>query len=214
MAQIVSDNFTRANAATLGANWTGNYFSSPTLSEDFAIASNRATTNTDARDFSGFYSGAAWTGGNDQYAEITVQTKAAASDCGPTVRGATAAQTFYTCDINNADTAALGSTMSVEVYVVSAGSFTLIGSTVNMVVSAGDVIRVEAQGTTIRGLVNGVQKVSGTNSTLSSGKVGMQCWEGISTFSLFAAGDFSSGAAFLPKPNLPMLQAVKRASYW
>jgi hypothetical protein len=198
MAQIVSDDFTRADAATLGANWTGAYFPESGTARDLAIVSNRAASTHNAVPFADYYSGAGWTGGNDQYAELTVQAKPAVSDCGPTVRGSTTHQTFYTCDINNADTAALGSTMSVEIYAVSAGTFTLIGSTANMVVSAGDVIRVEAQGTTIRGLVNGVQKVSGTNSSLASGKVGIQNWEGISSFSLFAAGDFSAGGGQVP----------------
>lgn len=202
MAQIVSDNFTRADAATLGANWTGNYFSG-TPSADLAIVSNRASSPATATDAADYYSGAGWTGGNDQYAEVTVQTKPTASDCGPTVRGSTSVQSFYTCDINNGDTVALGSTMTVEVYAVVATVFTLVGSTVNMVVSAGDVIRVEAQGTTIRGLVNGVQKVSGTNSSLSSGKVGIQCWQGVSNFSLFAAGDFSVGTQFVPSITRP-----------
>lgn len=198
MAQIVSDNFTRADAATLGANWTGNYFSG-TPSADFSIASNKAAspaTNTDAADY---YSGAGWTGGNDHYAEVVVQAKPAASDCGPTVRGSTTLQTFYTTDINNADTAALGSTMAVELYKVVSTTFTKLGSTTNMVVSAGDTVRVEAQGTTIRAVINGVQKTSATDSALTSGKVGFQSWQGISTFSLFAAGDFTSASSNIPR---------------
>lgn len=192
MAQIVSDNFTRANALNLGANWTA-----VTGQNSLGITSNQAVTDgVSAHSHANYFSGAGWTGGNDQYAELTVQANPAANDGGPTVRSATAAQTFYVCDINNADTAALGTSQHVEIFAVSAGTFTLIGSTATLVVSAGDIIRVEAQGTTIRGLVNGVQKASGTNSALASGKVGLQWWGGtggIAAVSLWAAGDFSSG---------------------
>lgn len=194
MAQIVSDNFTRANALTLGANWTA-----VTGQNSFGITSNQAVTDgVSAHSHANYFSGAGWTGGNDQYAELTVQANPAANDGGPTVRSATAAQTFYVCDINNADTAALGTSQHVEIFAVSAGTFTLIGSTATLVVSAGDIIRVEAQGTTIRGLVNGVQKASGTNSALASGKVGLQWWGGtggIAAVSLWTAGDFSSGSS-------------------
>lgn len=194
MAQLVSDNFTRADAANLGANWSRDVFTS---SQDFSIVSNRASTQTSSNTHADYWS-AAYSGGNDQYAEVTIQTNPAQNDGGPVVRLQTGAQSYYTFDINNNDAVALGSSQHAEVFSVSATVFTLVGSTATLVINAGDVLRVEAQGTTIRGLVNGVQKASGTDSAWASGKVGMAWWEGAaastSTISLWAAGDFSSGA--------------------
>lgn len=186
--QLVADDFTRANAGTLGANWT-----KISTDVDPSIVSNTASSNTAGSNHSALYNG--WTGGNDQYAQATVVTNGSSNDGGPICRAVTSAKTFYLAEINATDLVALGSSMTFTIYEVSAGSFISISST-TLVISANDVIRCEAQGSTIRGFVNGVQKVTGTNSVITSGKPGLDVWQGAaptSTWDNWSAGDFSSG---------------------
>lgn len=198
MSQIISDNFTRANAGTLGANYTA----AGALST-WSIVSNQANTlSSGTFNNEDVFTGASWTGGNDQYVEMTIQAKPADSDGGPMARGATTSGLGYMADINNPDTKALGTVMQLDLWAIdSADSFTPIGTPVaSFLVSAGDVIRVEAQGSTIRMLVNGVVKISGTNSALLSGKPAMRFWAPTANetkVSLFAAGDFAAGGGSL-----------------
>lgn len=214
MPQIVSDNFNRADGA-LGANWT-----TITGQNAFTIVSNQAENPITTGSHGNTYTGASWTGGADHYTELTVKANPAQNDGGPTCRAATAAQTYYVACINNNDAVALGSSQRFEVFRVMAGVFTQVGSTVTMVISANDVLRCEAQGTTIRGLVNGVQKVTGTDSSIASGKPGMEWWHGSAGTSQvddFAAGDFTTvGAAFTsieahrPAPFAPSSSSLGR----
>lgn len=194
MATIVSDDFNRADNASLGANWT-------TISGTVAlrILTNQCSSVLTGGVQTGVFTGAGWTGGQDHWAECKVITKAASSDGGPACRMSTTAQTFFLCDINTADTVALGSSMTIDVFRVLAGVFTSIAQA-TLVISSGDVLRCEAQGTTIRGLVNGVQKVSGTNADAMTGKPGLEWWDQVAICDDFAAGDFASGTvAFAPR---------------
>ena len=76
---------------------------------------------------------------------------------------------------------------------MDSGSFTDLGSAGT--IADGDTFRIEAQGTTIRGLINGVQFASVTDSTHTTGRVGIGGYgfrssvdSGISSFSADAIG--------------------------
>ena len=55
-----------------------------------------------------------------------------------------------------------------QLFYVSAGSFTAIGSAYSAVLAAGSQLRIECQGTTIRGLVDGVVRATATHSGVSA----------------------------------------------
>lgn len=219
MATLVTDDFNRANGA-LGANWTL-ITNAPAA---FTIVSNQALTSSqNTKGHGNAYTGAGWTGGPNQWAELKIIANPSGNDGGPVARALTSAVTYYVCCINNADAVALGGSQHFELFQVVAGVFTLIGSTVSVVVNANDVIRVEVQGTTIRGLLNGVQLTSGTNATLAAGNPGMEWWETAAasntTVDSFAAGDFSPTQQYpinkgvRPAPFKPMGNAFRSGKY-
>lgn len=190
MAQIVSDPFTRANAGNLGANWNA-------PADTWAIVSNQAKTGAfSSQDIWAVFIGAAWTGGADQYAECAA-IAFAASDGGPAVRAnvGTTTKTAYYYDVATNDPAnGLSGSQTHAVNKVVAGTFTTLASSSYAVV-ANDVIHIEAQGTTIRALLNGVQKHSVTDSAISSGNPGLWAFNSAVTVDAWAAGDFSAGGS-------------------
>lgn len=208
MAQIITDDFNRADAATLGANWTNS------VGSGFGIVSNRASSKTAGASVAVF-SGASWTGGNDQYGEAAIITKNSTKDAGILCRGATGAETFYIFEINDNDAAvALGSSMRCGMYKAVAGVYTLLGSTSSFVVSTTDVLRIEAQGTSITAKLNGATKLGpNTDSSIASGKCGLSGYDTVAgiVFDNFAAGDFTTGD-FPPLPTAfqPNQQTVYR----
>jgi len=201
MSEIVTDNFTRADAANLGANWT-----LVTGLTNFTILTNKGGTSATNATFGGRFTGAGWTGGNDHYVEVTVTANLSGSDGGPACRIQSGADSGYMFDINFADTVALGSSQTIETYSVSGGVPSLILAGTNMVIAANDVLRLEANGNQIGALVNGVQKVTATtNSAFSSGSPGIRWFQGASVnhgteFSLFAAGDFAAAVVVVIPP--------------
>lgn len=205
MAEIVTDNFTRADAATLGANWTD----IAGQTSEWSIVSNKAAWVQDGTYCMDIYSGAGWTGGNDQYAEMTINTKVTLSDGGPMVR-ASATGNGYSMIINDTDNVALGNSMSVTIYKWVSGTPTQLHNGTATVISAGDVVRLAVQGTTLTGYVNGVSKTTITDATFSTGTPGMfGSNNGTSsgfTVSLFAAGDFSgAGGGVTRGPSFALM---------
>ena len=201
MGQIVSDDFNRANSTGLGANWTSS------VGGGFDVVSNHASSAiTGGNDNAAVYSGAGWTGGNDQYSEAQIITKPSGQDAGVICRGATGAETFYLYDVNFDDAAvALGSSMTNRMYKTVGGSFTQLGSNSVETVSSGDVLRVEANGTSITAKRGGVTKIGPiTDSAIASGKPGLFGFGPGNVFDNWAAGDFSSGTTpFIAAWKLP-----------
>lgn len=209
--QIVTDDFNRANATTLGASWTQN--STGTL----GIQSNQATflSGGVADMAQTSFTGAAWTGGADQYAEAKIINLKSGKDMGPVARSSgssNATVSGYLFVINEPDAAvSLGSSIACALYKVVNGTYTkLSASNFSITINANDVMRIEAQGTTIRAFQNG-SAVGGSNgsvtdSAIASGNPGLySVLVGVtdSIWDDFAAGDFS-GAAVTPK-RLPLL---------
>lgn len=195
MAEIIADTFVRSDAANLGANWT-------VISgmQNISIVSNKASINSgvSGQNYGGVFTGASWTGGNDQYAEMTYDAETSGDDGGALCRGTSAADTGYLADINNNDAVALGGLMHIDLFIINpAGTFTTVVTGATGTVVAGDVVRCETEGSTIRFKLNGVQKLSGSNSTITTGKPGIRQWHGTASanttrYTLFAAGDFAA----------------------
>lgn len=186
MGRIATDAFTRANAATLGANWTDQV-------AGWGISSNTAIHDSGNAGLAGntVFTGAAWTGGADHFSEATLLTCTFLSTWGPTVRSATASQTMY-----QFDTADPTAASAVRLYKWVAGVATQLASA-TVTITANDVMRCEASGTTIRGVQNSVVQLTVTDSAIASGKPGLCANNlnvaGSATVDDWSAGDFVPG---------------------
>lgn len=109
---------------------------------------------------------------NNQYAEVTFDAVVANGliYAGPAVR----MQSNGDC-YNFAATDGAGGTSTVYLSKMSGGASSDLSST-TVTLAAGDVLRIEAEGTTIRCLKNGVQVMSVTDATFSSGNAGINGW--------------------------------------
>jgi hypothetical protein len=167
--QITSDTFNRADASTLGGNWT------PVQAGlDAHILSNKAVNGSATLDTWTYYSGASWTGGNDQYAECLVVKTPPGVDqtgtsAGPAVRLSTGgALTGYQASIVN-----IGAGSATQaLWKVVAGTGTQLASW-SQAIAATDVVRIAVVGTTITISVNGVPQVTATDSAIASGNPGL-----------------------------------------
>lgn len=181
MSTIASDNFNRANAGTLGANWT----TRDSLGV-FGIVSNQASSTTD--NSASYWNANAFP--NDQWSQCTVTNPGGAtnSGAGPSIlqntSGTDSGYDAYTA------------TNGVGVWLANAGSYSQIG-TLSATIAANAVIYMERQGSTILVKSNTVSLGTVTNSTLASGKAGIQYGQGGATDALddWSAGDFASGGA-------------------
>lgn len=187
----IAESFNTANSDTLGPDltWVEDV-------GDVDIVSNRAR---------GITAGAAVAraahslDGDNQYAEIVAYTAANVNvGVGPIARkDASATQTYYLFTI-----AYGGVNYEVTLYKAVAGTFTALGAiSVAVTWSNGGTLRIECNRTTIRGLINGAEVISRTDSSIASGAhTGIRYYN---TTSLaieadsFAAGDLTAAAASL-----------------
>lgn len=171
------DDFNRANAANLGANWT------VASSVDFTIVSNEARCLN--APMMSFYNGTTWP--NDHYSRVTIGSlvdTASDNGIGPAIRMAAAATTAYFAQCN---------THEINLYVVNGGSYALLGTA--GAVATGDVIELSATGTSITVKKNGSTVIGPvTDATLTTGRSGIwgsdgsngptiNAWEGDATAS-------------------------------
>lgn len=125
---------------------------------------------------------------NNQWGQITlgsVLVTAADNGIGPAIRQSTSADTGYRVLANTAD--------DLRVYSVVGGAYTLIIGPINIgTLATGDVIYLEAQGTSIVLKHNGVTVGSTTNSAVTAGRIGIFAANDAvnPTASDFSGGDF------------------------
>lgn len=184
MTTLATDNFDRANAGTLGANWIIN-------TGDFGIVSNQARATVDDSLVS-YDGGITWP--NNQWSNATLNTavgSAANNGTGTTVRGQ-GAGTDSAYEV-------YGSTAGTRYYKSVAGAFTQLGSDDTGVTwAAGNICYLEMQGTTLlakRGGPAGTAATSTTGDTaFASGKPGIQFGHGGATCDIndWSGGDFVS----------------------
>lgn len=175
-----TDDFNRANSSDLGAGWVE-------VSGDWSIISNQLSPGasggtiilraSDAMD------------SNDNYAQVTIAATTAASQ-GVWCRGNSNISSGYLWRND-------GTTWNL--FSVVGGSFTAIASYA-AAAAPGDVAKVQAVGSTIKGFVNGIQRVSVTDIGVTTGtSVGIRS-ESVGALRLddFAAADVSAGATLTP----------------
>ena len=164
----VSDNFNRANGG-LGANWLSSLEGGGAIP---AIGSNEYVGQ-------GNSSLALWQTSDpfpvDQYSEMTLGAQgnplASGKWVGVSVRAKDTSHHYLLIYFNNAGTYTLGMYDKD-----GAGSFNQLGGFSNLPgpLVAGDVVRLEVEGTTLTAKVNGVTKFTRTDSKWSYGRPGIQ----------------------------------------
>jgi Putative esterase len=176
-----SDNFSRADGP-LGANWTD-------ISDGGMAISSGAVTGTAGR-----LTGDAWnanTFSSDQFSQIQLtSTQLTGGEwIGPAVRMQSSGQDGYVGFYywNNGSP-------ELMLYERASGSFTQLGSTYNSgPLAAGTQLELEAVGSTIYFLENGIVVVSASDSSITGGA------PGIMAYGAAEAGSWSGGNASLPR---------------
>jgi hypothetical protein len=170
-----TDDFNRADGSP-GANWTA-------ISGTWTIASNQLSSGNAGGTIAIRATGAMAT--NDNSAQVTIAATAAVSH-GVFCRGNPGFTQGYLWR-NDGTSWVLFSNVG--------GSFTSIGSFAGAAV-AGDVAKVQAVGSTIKGLVNGIERVSVTNTAVTTGtSVGIRAEStNLLKFDDFTGTDVTSGA--------------------
>jgi len=170
-----TDDFNRADSTNLGANWVE-------VSGDWSIISNQLSSGSAGGTIILRAAGAMAT--NDNSAQVTIAVTASVSH-GVWCRGNSNITSGYLWRNDGS---------SWNLFSVVGGSFTSIGSFAGAAV-AGDVAKVQAVGSTIKGFVNGIQRVSVTDTNVPTGtSVGIRA-ESVSAlrFDDFTGADVTSG---------------------
>lgn len=172
-----SDDFNRANSTDLGANWVE-------VSGDWSIVSNQLSPGAAGGTI--ILRAASPMATNDNSAQVTIAATTAASQ-GVWCRGNSNISQGYLWRNNGS---------SWDLFSVVGGSFTVIG-TYAAAAAPGDVAKVQAVGSTIKGFVNGVERASVTNTAVTTGtSVGIRSDSaGAIRYDDFTAADVTAGAA-------------------
>ena len=186
-----TDDFTRADSATLGSNWTQakGHGGTPGVLSNQAYDPNGDGTRTGA-----YYSATSF--GNDQFSQATVINVATFYQA-VTVRGITSGtlRNYYAGGHANNDTGHKKYTIWKEV----ASVISILANHASEVVTANDVLYLEVSGTTLTLKANGVTKVTTTDSDLSSGQPGLRDDHNVGSTAMFddwSGGDLSAGITY------------------
>lgn len=204
-ATSVSDNFTRANSGTLGANWSA----ALGLAAGFGISSNSAIeTNAGVGP-----DAAVWTAntfGPTQFSRATIRNPGSAFDEQVMVNALVASSNTYVCGLRTA----VDATHYMMGKIIT-GAFTQLGSTSSVTVTDGDVVEMQhGAANAISCKANGVVVVGPvTDAALSAGSPGIRGNAGsnIIMWNLWFGGDIvtSGGSTFVKGNYAPTLMAKK-----
>ncbi|WP_030319615.1 hypothetical protein [Streptomyces flavochromogenes] len=172
-----TDDFNRPDSTDLGAGWVQ-------VSGFWSIASNQLSPGSDGGTI--ILRAAGPMDSSDHSAQVTIAATTAASH-GVWCRGNSNISSGYLWRNDGSEW---------TLFSVVSGTFTSIGSYA-AAAAPGDVAKVQAVGSTIKGFVNGVERVSVVNSAVVSGtSVGLRSTSSAAIrFDDFAAGDVTAGVA-------------------
>lgn len=177
-----TDDFNRTDAVSdLGANWTD------CLGLGLGISSNACYNALGDVSAANFVTGTTQTA--DQYAQVVIGNPGSNRYFSVLVRGSGADGTRSCYQIT------AGGTNELYISRVTSGSSTDI-QTGTLTLNNGDVLRGEAEGTTLRLKINGVQQITQTDSNHTSGLTGLEIFRSnITTCTMenFEAGDIGGG---------------------
>lgn len=189
---LFTDNFNRADTASdLGANWTD------CVGVGLGISSNAASHATATASRGDFVTGTTQT--DNQYAQGTIQGVGAGHYFSILLRGAGADGTRNCYQIS------VGGTNELYISEVTNGTSADL-TTGTFTLANGMVLRAEAEGTTLRLLLDGTQRLTTTDATLTTGKTGIEIYNdngaaGV-TFDNFEAGDIGGAGGSILKQML------------
>lgn len=171
-----TDDFNRPDSSSLGGNWVE-------VSGDWSIVSNQLSPGNDGGTI--ILRAATAMDSSDHSTQATIAATTAASH-GVWCRGNTGFSSGYLWRNDGSEW---------TLFSVVSSTFTAIGS-YTAAAAPGDVAKVQAVGSTIKGFVNGVQRVSVTDTAVASGtSVGIRCISSSAIrFDDFAAADVTAGA--------------------
>lgn len=183
MATLATDDFNRANADPIGGNWVGHLF-------DFRIVSNRATPSDDGENSRARYTGT--TPPNDQWAEAKIYGSSDLyTGCGVSIRISTSVNSGYHVVASPGEGGSGGNNIYLGKYVSDVETEIWTRDAPGGTFTTGGTVRLEAQGTTLRVFVNGVQVgTDSTDASLASGQCGLYY---SSTGTVPEADDFALG---------------------
>lgn len=169
-----SDNFDRADSNSLDAPWTESENAAITI----RILSNKLALrvfDTVEQVFSKGYARYSSSTPNDQKSKLTFKAKTGTSDgskTGPMVRGSGTSTSF-----TGYGAVYGGNTNNIQIRKWVAQSLdvlgTQIGSTYTVTLVDGDTVELEVVGTALKVYVNGIERISGTDSAIASGDPGV-----------------------------------------
>lgn len=185
-----SDDFNRSDSTDLGVDWVE-------VSGDWAIASGQLTPDTSGG--TTILRATAAMASSDHFAQFTITATTTASQ-GVWCRGNTNITSGYLWRTSGS---------SWDLFSVVSGSFAMIGSYVAPV-APGDVAKVQAVGSTIKGYVNGIERVSVANADVVTGvNVGLRVMAvGGLRFDDFAAADVTAGTILDTASSIETAQAL------
>nr|WP_119589197.1 hypothetical protein [Streptomyces scabiei] len=185
-----SDDFDRGNTSDLGAGWVE-------VSGDWSIVS--AQLSPGAAGGTIILRAAGTMDSSDHSAQVTIAATVAASQ-GVWCRGNSNISSGYLWRNDGSEWA---------LFSVVGGSFTVIG-TYTAAAAPGDVAKVQAVGSTIKGYVNGIERVSVTDTSVTTGtSVGIRSESaGALRFDDFAAADVTAGANLTPAESTETAQPL------
>jgi len=203
--QTDTDNFNRANQSPLAGNWTSTNIGPGSTLQITSNVVDSALPNSGA-DQESFWN--TWSHGDDQYSQaaITVTGTTSTTGFGVFVRHATSVstKTMYRCVINSAG--------AIDLAWFNAGAYTQI-ATRSVTYSAGTLLGLSIQGTTLKIWYGGVQQgASITDSNIASGSPGICLSTSVTSGNIdnWDAGTTpgSGGGVSLTKQTLKALSGV------
>ncbi|RSS59799.1 hypothetical protein [Streptomyces sp. WAC01280] len=185
-----TDDFNRPDSTDLGAGWVE-------VSGDWSIVSGQLSPGSDGGTIILRAAGPMDSG--DNYAQATIAATTAASH-GVWCRGTATLSSGYLWRNDGSEW---------TLFSVVASTFTSIGSYA-AAAAPGDIAKVQAVGSTIKGYVNGVERVSVTNTAVTTGtSVGIRTISsGSIRFDDFAAGDVVAGSALTAAAETDSVQGL------
>ncbi len=190
LATSASDNFNRADSGTMGTNWIAR-------NSSWGIISNKAYRDLFfVNDEFTSWNPSTNTFGNDQYSQVTCSGMTAGHYCGVAVRlsGTTYANsTYYGSRIDTSSWYITNITGGNAGSVIASGSGTF---------ADGDVIRLDATGTTLTLTQNGSTLGTATDSDYASGQPGLATYDTADP-SAIRFEDWSAADAAPPPSTFP-----------
>lgn len=173
------DLFNRPDNASLGTDWTALVGTNP-----YRIISDAAASDGASNENCTIYN--AFSPASDHWAAGLISQSASNAFVGPVVRAS--GTSWYVFYADNAD--------RFLARVVS-GTYTALASASGGF-AVNDVVRLEVEGTTLRCYINGVLWTSVTDSSLSSGSIGMATWSTSTSgrITTFSGDNLSSGPTY------------------